>query len=421
MNAATRLMVGVCVSSLVMSVLPAHGATPAKKTPSTKTGTTSAKKTPPTTKKGVPTTAAALTDGQGKAVSAVLRVAVSDVFRAAKAGSFALAKDGLGLAVGDRVKTNNSGRGTLNFSDGSLLRVAGTAEITVSDVNVSTKGRKVNVNLTSGDVYAKVAKTTGSTNEWTVTTPTATASVRGTAFSVSCDALDCTFAVIEGLVRVQNPQGFVDLTPGVQTIVVAGQAPPPPTPISTSADQSGGNWLRCNGERDAVVVTPISGLQSSGCGETVGPVVLPLIVPGAPTPSTPTTRPSASSTPSTSAPPTTGVAPSGPTTLAALPTRPSSYTGTGGLTATLIENPFKCTGAPTRPYVNYSGLVPGETMNWVWGLAGGPPTQSGSSTAGGTTGFSIWQCPPSWRGQVWTFTLTTGTGNSVTYDLVLSD
>lgn len=107
-----------------------------------------------------------------------------------------------------------------------------------------------------------------------------------------------------------------------------------------------------------------------------------------------------------------------PTTV--LPTRPSFFEGTGGLTATIIENPFKCTGPGTRPYVTYNGLVPGEALNWVWGLAGQPPTEKGSSSAGGTTGQSPWQCNPAQAGQVITFVLMGSSGHSVTFDLVMT-
>ena len=109
-----------------------------------------------------------------------------------------------------------------------------------------------------------------------------------------------------------------------------------------------------------------------------------------------------------------------PVTTTTFPTRPSKFEGTGFLTATIVENPFKCTGPGARTYVTYTGLAPGETLKWVWGLAGGPTTASGTSSAGGTTGFSIWACNPSQAGQVWTFTLTGSSGNSITYDLVLS-
>ena len=140
-----------------------------------------------------------------------------------------------------------------------------------------------------------------------------------------------------------------------------------------------------------------------------------------PTSAAPTTTVAAatttiSATTTTAAPVATPTVP--PTTV--FPTRPSFFEGTGGLTATIIENPFKCTGPGTRPYVRYGGLVPGEALNWVWGLAGQPPTEKGASSAGGTTGQSPWQCNPAQAGQVITFVLTGSSGHSVAYDLVMT-
>lgn len=48
------------------------------------------------------------------------------------------------------------------------------------------------------------------------------------------------------------------------------------------------------------------------------------------------------------------------------------------------------------------------------------PTAKGSSSAGGITGFSNWQCNAAQAGQVWTFTMTRSSGHSINDDLVLT-
>lgn len=349
---------------------------------------------------------------------AVLRVPKAKVLRLAAAGkAFAPSADGTGLSIGDRLRTDAKGVGYVELADGSVLRLAGTADVSVADLVMSAANRRVKFNLVSGNVYGRVATASGATTEWSVTTPAGVVSTTTAgSFSVSCTKTGCTVAVAAGKVTVTNSAGTVDVNAGSQTVVVPGQAPTAPKPIDQTVDATKGVWLLCNAARDAVVAPNIAfpNPTAKDCllalGTLLGPVpgfvFAPLLAPVA---AAPTTTFVAAAAPPPSAPPTT------------FPTRPSFWTGTGGLTATIIQNPFKCDGPPARPYVTYEGLVPGESLTWVWGLAGQPPIQKGTSNAGsGTGGFSVWNCTAALAGTVWTFTMTGGSGHSITYDLVLA-
>jgi hypothetical protein len=361
------------------------------------------------------------------AVLAVLRVPVVDVLRATvSAKTFTASPDQAPVVVGDRLKTDGKGRGWVDFADGSVLRVSTSTEVTVTDLAVSQTARRVKVNLTTGSLYAHVAKVSGSDSSWSVETPVGVATARGTAFSVTCTPANCTLAVAEGQVRLSNAQGAVDVDAGNQSITVPNARPAPQTPLTSSADDRGGSWLLCNAQRDSIA-TPNSGFAAPtgpDCDFVLGPKLAPtaglplIVVDGSTAGATslpPTTIPGATTSTVKAATTTTVVA---TTTTTVFPTRPSFFTGSGGLTASIVENPFRCNGGAPRTYVTYTGLVPGESLTWVWGIAGQPPTNTGTSTAGGTTGFSIWACNPAQAGTVWTFTMTGGSGHAITYDLV---
>jgi hypothetical protein len=362
------------------------------------------------------------------AVLAVLRVPVVDVLRAsASSKSFTASPDQAPVVLGDRLKTDGKGRGWVDFADGSVLRVSTSTEVLVTELAVSQTARRVRVNLTTGSLYAHVAKVSGSDSNWSVETPVGVATARGTAFSVTCTPANCTLAVAEGQVRLSNALGTTDVDAGNQSVTQTNERPAPQTPLTSSADDRGGSWLLCNAQRDAITTPNSSFASPTGpdCDFVLGPKLTPtnglpaIVVDGSANGPTTSTSPTAAGSPTSTvkaAITTTAVATT--TTTTVFPTRASFFTGSGGLTASIVENPFRCNGAAPRTYVTYTGLVPGETLTWVWGIAGQPPDRTGSSSAGGTTGTSIWSCTPAQAGTVWTFTLTGGSGHSITYDLV---
>jgi hypothetical protein len=117
------------------------------------------------------------------------------------------------LAVGDIAKTNETGFAEITYPDGSMSRLGADTKFTVTKL---AKRGPIKTSLSQGAVWNEVVKATGGTTRFEVQSPNAIATVRGTAFAVTCFAdLTCVFAVVEGT---------VDLTAGGQTVpVTAGQ------------------------------------------------------------------------------------------------------------------------------------------------------------------------------------------------------
>ena len=89
------------------------------------------------------------------------------------------------LYTGAQVKTGINARASLTFENIGVLRLEQNTQITVSELTPIT----VRVYQTIGDTYSKVKKLFDPGSAYEVETPTAVASVRGTAFGVIVDAL----------------------------------------------------------------------------------------------------------------------------------------------------------------------------------------------------------------------------------------
>lgn len=85
----------------------------------------------------------------------------------------------MSLGIGDMVKTGKGGGCAVVFSGGSVMRVMALAVIRVEQP--SSGG--LSINVAAGKTFMKVKKGAGNQN-FSVTTPTAVAGVRGTSFSV---------------------------------------------------------------------------------------------------------------------------------------------------------------------------------------------------------------------------------------------
>jgi hypothetical protein len=119
-------------------------------------------------------------------------------------GSPGSASSGQGLAVGDTVATDGSGFAEVGFFDGSLTRVDHGASFTVVDLSDAEGAQVVHTDLGAGRSWNRIDALSES-QSWETETPVASATVRGTAFSVDCaiDVVDaCRFAVVEGTVEL---------------------------------------------------------------------------------------------------------------------------------------------------------------------------------------------------------------------------
>lgn len=112
------------------------------------------------------------------------------------------------VKAGDVIRTGD-GRVTLNWVDGTRIRVGEHSKLKVLKCQVNTAtGNTVSLfQLDVGRVWIRVLRKLSPRSKFEVVTPTATAGVRGTVFSVSVDSLGRTeVQVLEGRVRVRAGQ-----------------------------------------------------------------------------------------------------------------------------------------------------------------------------------------------------------------------
>ncbi len=154
----------------------------------------------------------------GANASAVLTVFTPGVSIARGGGASAPATTGTLVQPGDSVKTDATGRGSIQFPDGSLMRLASSTEITLTSAHFAKDG-----NLHDATITQKIGRTLSSIQHlvggatYKVAGQTASASVRGTKFEVYIKADgSMTVKLFEGQLDFTGTNGTVHLIAGQQ-------------------------------------------------------------------------------------------------------------------------------------------------------------------------------------------------------------
>lgn len=130
------------------------------------------------------------------------------------------------LNEGDSVSTGRDSRLKLAFEDGSVLQLGAETTLTITLFAGTRENRSVLLDAPRGVFRAIVEKlSTGARFE--VRGNTAVASVRGTDFMAEIKDGAVGVFVVEGVVVVAGPGGFVALRDGEGTDVPPGAAPRP--------------------------------------------------------------------------------------------------------------------------------------------------------------------------------------------------
>lgn len=122
------------------------------------------------------------------------------------------------VAAGDVIKTDGRGGVALTWLDGTHMRVGANSVMTVlkCQINTASKAETSLFKLDAGRVWIRVLKVLSHKSKFEVLTPTATAGVRGTVFSVAVTP--------EGKTLVSVKEGAVALdSAGKQALVQKGQ------------------------------------------------------------------------------------------------------------------------------------------------------------------------------------------------------
>lgn len=184
-----------------------------------------------------------------------------------RGGQEIAAKVNLDLEVSDSIRTAESAKIKLLFTDGSILTLGAKTHLVVKEF-IDGKGErgKSLFNLLDGKMRSVVGHT-----EFEVATPTAVAAARGTVIYFDVSALNSrpvtTIVCLEGVIDVTSllagVPGATVLTAGNMVIVKTGEAlvpvSAPPAMLEASGNLSSGN---AEGERNQ------SSKQGGGTGQT---------------------------------------------------------------------------------------------------------------------------------------------------------
>jgi hypothetical protein len=125
--------------------------------------------------------------------------------------SFVPAKNGMALNQGDTIKTDASGRAEIDYTDGSLTRLAGSTIFTISRLTNDKGGRQTQGTLSVGETWNRAAKVS-ETGSFEVKAGGTTAAVEGTAFVAQCvpssdgtpQQVTCNFTAVVDNIHVDS-------------------------------------------------------------------------------------------------------------------------------------------------------------------------------------------------------------------------
>ncbi|KQQ95448.1 hypothetical protein ASF62_02670 [Leifsonia sp. Leaf325] len=157
------------------------------------------------------------------------------------------------VAVGETVKADKAGLSEVVFADKSYTRVGPSSELTIVELSTAEAQRTV-TSLDVGESWHRVKKLTAEDGTYQVKTPVGTASVRGTAFAVTCDSdTECKFTVIEGQVSVKDKEGTEYTIDPFEQLTIPGDVLP--FPIDAV---KGDKWIMKNLELDGVQLAEVA-------------------------------------------------------------------------------------------------------------------------------------------------------------------
>lgn len=125
---------------------------------------------------------------------------------------------------GDTIRLNENASAQLRLQDGSTVDLFGGTTLAVSELATSDDSYRARFNLLSGKTLNRVVRLLRSDDAFEIKTPSSTASVRGTVFTVEVQTAEISHIVVdEGVVRVAMEGQSVDVEAGFQVTAVLGQ------------------------------------------------------------------------------------------------------------------------------------------------------------------------------------------------------
>ena len=149
------------------------------------------------------------------------------------------------LKQGDEISTDPHGSATLAFADNSTVVLTDTTQLKIASFFTQGGVVRTEILLKMGKVAAKVNKSEATKSDFRIKQPTATASVRGTRFSVFYDpgSKASITSVTEGVVNIDPAKpgaATVDLRAGKEIEVTAASVGPV-APVGKAGGHGGVN------------------------------------------------------------------------------------------------------------------------------------------------------------------------------------
>jgi tetratricopeptide (TPR) repeat protein len=123
------------------------------------------------------------------------------------------------LKAGDVLRTNAAGTLAIVFADRTQVRIGRNSTLVVKQVRA---GVPSSVTLQRGSLWARSPR---GASQLSVETPSATAAIRGTEYSIVASDEQTTLTVVEGQIDFFNPQGQLQVTAGQSAAARLGAAP----------------------------------------------------------------------------------------------------------------------------------------------------------------------------------------------------
>ena len=150
------------------------------------------------------------------------------------------------VQAGDTLSTGPEASLALNWIDGTRIRVGPSTVITVLQchLNRSTRAEASVFRLDAGQIWIRILKVLSQQSKFEIRTPTATAGVRGTIFSVKVTPDGSTqISVYEGHVSVETDSGLVEVAEKRVALLGASEAPSQVLQFSPDDQQAWDNNL----------------------------------------------------------------------------------------------------------------------------------------------------------------------------------
>ena len=130
---------------------------------------------------------------------------------------------------GDRIVTGSDGYVSIEFSSGSVVNMQPDTEAMLSRLNCLPDDDScvIEIKTIKGKVTSNVERRDDQPVDFRISTPYASAAVRGTVFDIDADDA-LRIGVTEGTVDVTAADQLVDLETGFGSVVEEGQPPSPP-------------------------------------------------------------------------------------------------------------------------------------------------------------------------------------------------